>query len=94
MRWYWGILSVALPSKKDAYEFRRVMYKENGISRHKMKVAHIKHKETTGWRVFRKIHEHELADPLLGNEERRAEYRRYLQVQTRKAERWLKGRKL
>ena len=89
MNCYWVVLSVALPSKRKATDFKVLMYEENRISRFKLRI----YQDRRGkWRVVRKIFEWELGDPLFGNREKVAQYRKHLRNETRKTKRLIKGR--
>ena len=85
MKRYWAILSKDLPTRDDAYDFRNLMV-GNGISFHKLKIIKV------GWyyRVIRRIHDTELDDPMLGNKACIAQYRRWLERQTKIVDKWLK----
>ena len=93
MNHYWSVESVALPTRKAALAWRTWHHvgrlPGNEISRFKLFVR----QDNTGkWRVVRKIYEHELNDPLLGNDKAIAQYRKHLQDVTREAHRVIKGK--
>ena len=88
MNCYWVILSVPL-TRQEAKKFKCVMYKENGIAR---STLYLRQDKKNHWRVVRRMTEWHLRDPLLGNRDDVAQYRRHLKAETQIARRMIKGR--
>ena len=95
MKYWWSVLSVALPSKRAAIKWRKRFVADrlpgNEVPWQKTRLA----QDIYGtWRVLRKWYDGEIErDELMGSRKRRDQFRQHLDASDRHARKIIKGLK-